>query len=135
MTDLGRTEIEIIEPIMAPKPGRRRRYSLDEKRRLLDEAEEPGNTISSVARRYGIAPSLVFRWRRQRDEGALTGLNAGEPVVPLSEAKRLRMQVQELERLLGKKTMEAEILKEAIEIAREKKLLSRVNWPDEENDR
>ncbi len=134
MTDLGPDNIEIIPPIMAAKPGRRRRYSLEEKRRVLDEAEEPGNSVSSVARRYGIAPSLVFRWRSQRDAGALTGLDAGEAVVPLSEAKRLRKRVQELERLLGRKTMEAEILKEAIEIAREKKLLSRGNWPDEEND-
>jgi transposase len=43
-----------------------------------------------------------------------------------SEVKELRTQVRELERLLGRKTMEVEILKDAIRIAREKKLISHV---------
>jgi transposase len=47
-------------------------------------------------------------------------------VVPLSEVKELRTQVRELQRLLGKKTMEVEILRDAIRIDREKKLISRV---------
>jgi transposase len=59
-------------------------------------------------------------------EGAFTAIRAGEEVVPLSEMKELRAHVRELERLLGKKTMEVEILKDAIRIAREKKLISRV---------
>jgi transposase len=59
------------------------------------------------------------------DAGATQALEAGEPVVPESEAKLLRAKVRELERLLGKKTMEVEILKEAVEIARAKKWLPR----------
>jgi transposase len=59
-------------------------------------------------------------------EGGLTAVRAGEDVVPLSEARELRAQVRELQRLLGKKTMEVEILKDAVRIAREKKLISRV---------
>jgi len=39
--------------------------------------------------------------------------------------RQLKAHIRELERLLGKKTMEVEILKEAVEIAREKKLISR----------
>jgi transposase len=39
--------------------------------------------------------------------------------------KVLKVRIRELERLLGRKTLENEILKDAIEIAREKKLLSR----------
>ena len=59
-------------------------------------------------------------------EGALSAVKAGEAVVPVSEAKELRLRIRELERLLGRKTMEVEILKDAIRIAREKKLISRV---------
>jgi len=43
-------------------------------------------------------------------------------VVPASEVKQLRAQIRELERMLGPKTQENEILKEAVEIIREK------NW-------
>jgi transposase len=46
-------------------------------------------------------------------------------VVPASEVKTLYQQIRELQRLLGKKTQEAEILREAVEVAREKKWLVR----------
>jgi transposase len=83
-------------------------------------------SISAVARKYGIHSNQLFRWRKLVQEGAFTAVRAGEEVVPLSEVKELRAPVRELERLLGKKTMEVEILKDAIRIAREKKLISRV---------
>lgn len=108
--------------VEAPKGGRRR--SAEEKARLLAEAEAPGNSISLVARKYGIAPSAMFRWRQLRDGGSLKGLEAGETVVAESEVKALKAQVRELQRMLGKKTQEVEILRDGIEIAREKKLLS-----------
>lgn len=59
-------------------------------------------------------------------EGALVACGSEEQVVPLSEVKDLKAEIRELQRLLGKKTMEVEILKDAIRIAREKKLISRV---------
>ena len=77
-----------------------------------------------MARRYNVAPSLLFVWRKAMEAGATTGLAAEEPLVPASEVKALKAQIRELERLLGRKTQEAEILKEAVEIIREKKLVS-----------
>jgi transposase len=103
---------------------RRRRFSAEEKRRLLDEAEKPGESVSTVARRYNLSPSMMFAWRKSMEAGAATGLQAEEPLVPASEVKQLKAQIRELERLLGRKTQEAEILKEAVEIIRKKKLLS-----------
>ncbi len=44
-------------------------------------------------------------------EGALVAAGAEEQVVPLSEVKELKSEIRELQRLLGKKTMEVEILK------------------------
>jgi transposase len=41
--------------------------------------------------------------------------------VPLSRVRELENRVRELERLLGRKTMETEILREALEAARPKK--------------
>lgn len=114
------TKTPLIDVFDAPRSGRRRRYTADQKRALLEEAAAPGNSISAVARRYGIAPSLMFRWKQLQDEGAMAGLDADERVVAETEVKELRARVRELERLLGKKTMEAEILKEGIEIARGK---------------
>jgi transposase-like protein len=47
------------------KPGTRRRYTAEQKRMILEEAHRPGQSISVVARRFGISPSLVFNWQRQ----------------------------------------------------------------------
>jgi transposase len=111
----------------------RRRYSAEEKRRLLDEAEKPGESMSTVARRYGVSPSLLFGWRKAMEAGATTGLAAEEPLVPASEVKQLKAQIRELERLLGRKTQENEILKEAVEIIREKKLVSPDRLPKKDD--
>ena len=44
---------------------RRRRWSRDEKMRILEETLAPGAIVSEIARRHGIATSLLFTWRRQ----------------------------------------------------------------------
>jgi transposase len=69
-------------------------------------------SVSLVARRHGIAPNQGFRWRRLYAAGALSTVSAGEEVVPASEYRALQHQVRELQRLLGKKTLENEILRD-----------------------
>ena len=112
---------------------RRRRWRPEEKRAIVEEAELPGNSISSVARKYDINPNQLFNWRRLMREGALVAVRRDERVVPESEVKVLKARIRELERMLGKKTMEVEVLKEAIEIAREKKLLLRKPLSEEDD--
>ena len=114
-----------------PEPGKppakvRRQYTTEQKLALLDEADQPGQNIALVARKHGISPSVMFRWRQLREQGAATGLKADEELVPASEMRASRAKIRELQRLLGKKTEENEILTEALEIAREKKLISRL---------
>ena len=117
----------------AAKPGRRRRYTAEQKRALLDEATKPGGSISETARRYGVAPSLLFQWKRVMDDATKKGLKANEQVVPKSELKKAQARIRELERMLGKKTMEAEIFREAVALAKEKKWISGGNSPDEDS--
>ena len=98
-------EVEVIEP---PRPGRRRRYSAEDKRRIVEETRVPGQSVSSVSRRFGVSPSQVFKWRRLVEEGTMSVLGADESVVPESDVKQLWAQVRDLQRMLGKKTMELE---------------------------
>ena len=104
---------------------RRRRWSAAEKLAMVRETYEPGMTVSLVARRHGINPNQLFDWRKLERIGALTAVEAGETVVPIAELDAARRQIRELQRLLGKKTLEAEILKEAVEVARERKWIAR----------
>lgn len=99
---------------------RRRRWSAEQKKAMVLEAEQPGMNISLVARKYELHPNQLFRWRKLLHEGALGAIRSDDELVPISEIRQLRKQVRELERLLGRKTLENEILKDALEIAREK---------------
>jgi transposase len=105
---------------------RRRRWTAEQKKVMVLETEQPGMSVSVVARKYEVQPNQLFRWRRLFHEGALTAVRADEVLVPSSEVKELKRRIRELERMLGRKTMETEILKDALEIAREKKLISRI---------
>jgi transposase len=120
-----------LNQLKPAQPGRRRRYTAAQKRALLDEAARPGQSISATARRHGVSPSLLFQWKRVMDEASSKGLRGNERVVPESEVKKLQKRIRELERMLGKKTMEVEILQEAVAIAREKKWISGGSSSDE----
>ncbi|MCZ5104830.1 IS3-like element IS2 family transposase [Escherichia coli] len=103
-------------------PEKRRRRTTQEKIAIVQQSFEPGMTVSLVARQHGVAASQLFLWRKQYQEGSLTAVAAGEQVVPASELAAAMKQIKELQRLLGKKTMENELLKEAVEYGRAKKV-------------
>ncbi|EPO2325446.1 IS3 family transposase [Escherichia coli] len=103
-------------------PEKRRRRTTQEKITIVQQSFEPGMTVSLVARQHGVATSQLFLWRKQYQEGSLTAVAAGEQVVPASELAAAMKQIKELQRLLGKKTMENELLKEAVEYGRGKKV-------------
>ncbi len=94
-------------------PEKRRRRTTQEKIAIVQQSFEPGMTVSLVARQHGVAASQLFLWCKQYQEGSLTAVAAGEQVVPASELAAAMMQIKELQRLLGKKTMENELLKES----------------------
>ena len=60
-------------------PGRRRRWSVEEKAQIVAEAMAPGATVSEVARRWQLSSQQVFGWRREALAGLLA-LPAGPPV-------------------------------------------------------
>ncbi len=59
-------------------PGRRRRWSDDDKARIVAETLEPGAVVSEVARRWQVCAQQVFGWRRGMRRGAVT------PTAPLA---------------------------------------------------
>lgn len=48
---------------LIPPRGGRRQFSEEAKQRIVDETCKPGASVSAVAKRYGVATSLLFRWR------------------------------------------------------------------------
>ena len=102
--------------------ARRRRWSTQDKLRMIEETLLPGESISAVARRHGVVPNLLYRWRRLMTEGGTVAIEADDRVTGNQDVRKLEERVRELERLLGRKTMEVEILKEALAKSQSKKL-------------
>jgi len=50
---------------------RRRRWSTEDKLRMVAEMAEPGTRVRAVAARHGVCESLLFTWRRQVRDGVL----------------------------------------------------------------
>ena len=76
---------EIVEVIVGRQ--RRRRWSVEEKLRIVAESHQPGARIGEVAARHDLYPGLLFTWRRQARMGMLTERH--EPLfLPIGVASR-----------------------------------------------
>ena len=60
--------------------GRRRRFSADDKARIVEEALSPGAVVSEVARRHGLSPQQLFGWRRQARQPEAPCCNTAAPL-------------------------------------------------------
>lgn len=105
--------------------GPRKWLSAPQKLKIVEESFEIGQTTAEIARKYNVGVSSLIKWRKQAQMGSLMGVKNNDELVPASEVKKLNKKIGQLERMLGKKTIQVEILKDAVELAREKKLISR----------
>lgn len=110
------SEMEIITD-----GGRRRRWTAAEKLRIVEETLDDRASISVVARRNGVAPNLLYRWRRLMLEGGSVAVAEDDEVTSNKVVRQLEDRIRELERQLGRKTLEAEILREALDKSQSKK--------------
>ena len=75
------TAVEVITSV-----ERRRRWSREEKLRIVAESAQAGRTASQVARDHGIAPGQLFTWRRQLLSEAIASGIGGDGFVPVAIA-------------------------------------------------
>lgn len=71
-------------PSGGSRSGRRRRWTDDEKKRIVAESEAPGSSVSIVARRHDLNANMLFTWRRelrQRESGAAVDQAAFIPAI------------------------------------------------------
>jgi transposase len=70
----GFRRLEVITGV-----GRRRRWSEEDKARIVAESLDPATTSSAVARRYGLHASQLFTWRQQLQRSASAAQTLGGP--------------------------------------------------------
>ncbi|MGH8003947.1 MAG: transposase [Limisphaerales bacterium] len=98
-------------PVQPRKISGKKRWDVEQKLAILREWKE-GLPVQEVCRRYGLHASQVYSWRRALERGLQ---NQGE-LIPKAQALALQRKVEELERALGRKALEVDILKKVFEL-------------------
>lgn len=92
----------------------KRTYSVVFKRQLVEELLSGTTTMGQLSRRYEISPGLIAHWRERYTEGKLLeGKSAS--------VKALEAKIRDLEQMVGRLTMDNELLKKAMEYSIQKK--------------
>jgi transposase len=120
MSSIRSNRVEVVTGVQ-----RRRRWTPEQKLEIVKQTIEPGSSVSLVARQHGLAAAQLFQWRKAYLEGSLVAVGANETVVPASELQEAIRRIKQLEGSLGRKTLENEILKEAVDFAKAKKWIAR----------
>jgi transposase len=120
MSSATRSRVEVVTSVQ-----RRRRWTPEQKLEIVKQTNEPGSSVSMVARQFGITAAQLFQWRKAYLQGSLMAVGANETVVPASELQEAMRRIKQLEGALGRKTLENEILKEAVDFAKAKKWIAR----------
>ena len=82
----------------------------EEKWQVVQEGIKSGN-VSETCRRYEISPTLFYRWKDEAEQGAKAALGGRSAVAAESEKDH---RIRQLERTLGRKALEIEILKNVV---------------------
>jgi transposase len=96
-------------------PRTQRRFTLSEKIAIVRESMSPGVSATHVARRHRIAVNVLYYWRKAYKDVIDTDLTKVEAAPGAQkEIADLRLQVRNLERLLGQRTLEIALLRERL---------------------
>lgn len=100
-----------------PRQITRRRRSVEEKRRIVEETLEAGASVARVARRHAVNANQVFYWRKKYREGRL-GISMATHLLPVKvEAERRAEAVQGEDPTLSSGTIEIKLPRGTLRIA------------------
>jgi transposase len=88
--------------------GERRKFSAAFKRQAVEELLSGVTTLAQLSRRLDISSGLILHWKKRYEEG---GLAEG----PSRTEKEFLSRISQLEQMVGRLTMENDLLKKAVE--------------------
>lgn len=91
----------------------RRLFTAEFKRQQIDRVLRGELSITELSRELGISRGLIQRWKHLATRGAEAAVGSNGDVVPVGELRAAQARIKELERLIGRQTVEIEILKAA----------------------
>ena len=75
---MGTSADAVMTDKLGRRSGPRRRYTMAEKRSMVEETQLHGASVPEVAQRYGINPNLLSIWRRLHRQGLLDEKGVGQ---------------------------------------------------------
>ena len=112
----GPDQRDLMDALPTPPDVRRRRvrFSFEEKLRIVSEASRDGVRQAHITRTYGLGKNTLARWKQML--APLCAVDSAAPVDRSSgELERLVSRVAELERLLGQRTLELDVLRQRLQ--------------------
>jgi len=92
--------------------GKRKRYTAEEKAKILREVLEDGRTVSEVAEKYELHPNCIFKWRKQLLEEGKQTFQVKRPDISKKAAERKIVALEE--KLKQKDEVIAELAEELL---------------------
>jgi transposase len=80
-----------------------RKFTIDFKKRIIEEVESGILTVAQAMRKYELSPSVIYRWKQQYKHGKLNNI--------ATEIGKLENEIAALQRKIGEQTMEIDVLK------------------------
>ena len=93
----------------------RRKFTVDQKVRILEEARAPNTTVAGVLRRHQLDETTFYRWERQAKDGAREALEGRVRRNGKATDREIERLEQELEK---KRRVIAEVVEENLELKR-----------------
>ncbi|MGH8103361.1 MAG: transposase [bacterium] len=103
-----------MEPDYKPVPKHPRRLRTPEEKLAMLQAWRDGLPQAEVCRNYGVSGAQLYQWRRDLERGLADRCE----LVPKSQVTGLQERVDELEKALGRKSLENDSLKKLFELKR-----------------
>jgi transposase-like protein len=73
MSSIRPSRVEVLTSVQ-----RRRRWTPEQKLEIVKQTNEPGSSVSLVARSHGLSAAQLFQWRKAYMEGSLVAVGANE---------------------------------------------------------
>jgi transposase len=103
---------------IARKSDGRRIFTAEFKREQIGRVLRGELTLAELSRKLGIARGLLQRWKRLVTQGAEVAAVARRGWAPATELQAAEAHIRELERVVGKQTVELESLRAALDLAK-----------------
>ncbi len=116
MSSIRPSRVEVVTSVQ-----QRRRWTPEHNLEIVKQTNEPVSSVLSVARAHGLSAAQLFHWRKVYLQGSLVAVGANETVFPVSDLQDAMRRIKKFEGALDRKTLENEILSEAMDFTKAKK--------------